>query len=172
MGEMVTAVPWWRSPLRWLASRFAEREQQLGTAPVPGGQSRVAPHRHSRNRLPGNGVRAVPLLSRRTGQRGHTGKSGPIYSRWGHHASDGLRQIRLYDCNARKRNPTGTGSALFAGIMRAPMTSVLMIFETTHDYAVKRLPCKTASTCPERKGPAYATGDRNPLRGIDRTAGR
>jgi CIC family chloride channel protein len=26
--------------------------------------------------------------------------------------------------------------ALFAGIMRAPMTSVLMIFETTHDYAV------------------------------------
>ena len=26
--------------------------------------------------------------------------------------------------------------ALFAGIMRAPMTSILMIFETTHDYAV------------------------------------
>jgi CIC family chloride channel protein len=26
--------------------------------------------------------------------------------------------------------------ALFAGIVRAPMTSVLMIFETTHDYAV------------------------------------
>ncbi len=26
--------------------------------------------------------------------------------------------------------------ALFAGIMRAPMTSVLMIFEVTHDYAV------------------------------------
>jgi CIC family chloride channel protein len=25
---------------------------------------------------------------------------------------------------------------LFAGILRAPMTSVLMIFETTHDYAV------------------------------------
>ena len=25
---------------------------------------------------------------------------------------------------------------LFAGIVRAPMTSVLMIFETTHDYAV------------------------------------
>jgi len=26
--------------------------------------------------------------------------------------------------------------ALFAGIVRAPMTSVLMIFEMTHDYAV------------------------------------
>lgn len=25
---------------------------------------------------------------------------------------------------------------LFAGIIRAPMTSVLMIFETTQDYAV------------------------------------
>src|SRR4029077_18863080 len=29
----------------------------------------------------------------------------------------------------------GMGTA-FAGIVRAPMTSVLMIFETTHDYAV------------------------------------
>ena len=30
---------------------------------------------------------------------------------------------------------SGMGT-LFAGILRAPMTSVLMIFETTHDYAV------------------------------------
>ena len=47
---------------------------------------------------------------------------------------------RITCCRPTRRQPgayalVGMG-ALFAGIVRAPMTSVLMIFETTRDYAV------------------------------------
>src|SRR5256884_5332855 len=50
-------------------------------------------------------------------------------------AEDGIRDVAVTGFQTCALPILGMGTA-FAGIVRAPMTSVLMIFEITRDYAV------------------------------------